>query len=315
MILTPDDIDFSLYLKETDLQQKVKPAAEWVQELIENLGRKKFEPRAYLPWPKTHKYFAHRPGEVTLWAGINGHGKSLVTGMVAASLVTQGERVCIASFEMKPKKTLERMVRQWGGDAPDEEWEPHQLDGYKDVYEQFREWTRGRLWLYDQQGTVDLNTIVAVIRYCAKERGVQHFFLDSLMKCVRGEDDYNGQKALIDELCAIARDHSIHIHIVHHIRKGDSETKLPDKSDVKGTGAITDQVDNLVLVWRNKPKEMEVSANKQVNPNDPDLKLLVRKQRNGEWEGTIGLWFDKKSQQFVENPGADSMALYVWPHR
>jgi hypothetical protein len=28
--------------------------------------------------------------------------------------------------------------------------------------------------------------------------------------------------------------------------------------------------------------------------------LITAKQRNGDWEGTLGLWFDKKSQQFKE---------------
>ena len=315
-ILTPDNIDFAAYMHETEPAAKVKPAAQYVDDLIDSLGKRRHEPRAFLPWEKTHKAFAFRPGEVTLWAGINGHGKSLMTGMTAASLVTQSERVCIASFEMKPRKTLERMVRQWGADTPDDSWEddPRAIAAYRDLYGQFADWTRNRLWLYDQQGTVNREMLVGVIRYCAKELGVQHFFVDSLMKCVKGEDDYNGQKELVDELTAIARDHSMHIHLVHHIRKLDSETKLPDKTDIKGTGAITDQVDNVLLVWRNKGKEIDRQQGKPVKETDPDALLLCRKQRNGEWEGSIALWFDKASQQFVPSPSADPLTLYNWPH-
>jgi hypothetical protein len=39
------------------------------------------------------------------------------------------------------------------------------------------------------------------------------------MKCVAGEDDYNGQKTFVDELTAIARDYGMHIHLVHHIKQ------------------------------------------------------------------------------------------------
>ena len=39
------------------------------------------------------------------------------------------------------------------------------------------------------------------------------------MKCVKNEDDYNGQKYVVDELCAIAKDHEMHIHLIHHIKK------------------------------------------------------------------------------------------------
>jgi twinkle protein len=315
--LIPDTIDFAAYVRETEAQQKVRPAALYVQELIESLGKRREEQRAYLPWDKTHGLFQFRPGEVTLWGGVNGHGKSLVTGMTAASLVTQSERVCIASFEMKPRKTLERMARQWCGDSPDEAWDDNEaaLSAYRDTYEQFKAWTDGRLWFYDQQGTVNPDTVIGVARYCAKELGITHFFLDNLAKCVRGEDDYNGQKALVDELTAIARDYGSHIHIVHHLKKLGSEEQVPDKGDVKGSGAITDQVDNLLLVWRNKKKERDAQAGKMVAEGEPDALIICDKQRNGEWEGKVSLWFHKRSQQFVASPNAEPLTLYAWPHR
>ena len=137
--------------------------------------------------------------------------------------------------------------------------------------------------------------MIGVARYCAKELGIQHLFVDSLMKCVQAEDDYNGQKQLVDELTSIARDYNMHVHLVHHIRKLENEAKKPDKSDVKGTGAITDQVDNVLLVWRNKAEARKAT--------DPDAALICCKQRNGEWEGGINLWFDKESQQYVGDSG------------
>jgi twinkle protein len=56
---------------------------------------------------------------VTLYSGSNGGGKSLVTGQVAMGLIKQKQRVCIASFEMKPKRTLYRMLRQFAGENID----------------------------------------------------------------------------------------------------------------------------------------------------------------------------------------------------
>lgn len=173
--------------------------------------------------------------------------------------------MCIASFEMKPIKTLERMGRQWSGQNPE-------LKGFScmseakerllDLYGQFRDWTSGKLYLYDQQGTVSAKQVCAVVRFAAKEKGVTHFVVDSLMKCVAGEDDYNGQKAFVDELTAIARDYQMHIHLVHHIKKPVNEEHKPNKYDFKGSGSITDQVDNVISVWRNKPKERSRESNK-----------------------------------------------------
>lgn len=315
-LLTEDDIDFSAYLAETDPKIKVKPAGAFVQELIDSLGKQHHEPRAYLPWEKTHGLFQFRPGEVTLWAGVNGQGKSMMTGLCAMSLCTQGERVCVASFEMKPRRTIERMARQWSGENPHSEWaqQAAAIESFRDLYEQFRDWCVN-LWLYDQQGTVNREKLVAVLKYAAEELKITHFFIDSLMKCVKDEDDYNAQKGMVDELTAIARDTGMHIHLVHHIRKLSSEDQEPDKHDVKGSGSITDQVDNVLLVWRNKRKENDVTAGKAVSADVPDSRLICSKQRNGEWEGRISLWFHRDSQQYLASPGDQPMALYNWPHR
>lgn len=316
-IITADDIDFSVYEKETDAQQNVKAAGVYVQSLIDGIRVPKRYKQNFMPWGKTHRLIQFRQGEVTVWGGPNGSGKSLVTGQTALSLCAQGERVCIASFEMKPVKTLERMARQW---TKYNHNDPHVLSDagerecMLDLMEQFRDWTNGKLWLYDQQGTVHWRQVCAVARYCAKELGITQFVVDNLMKCVAGEDDYNGQKSFVDELCAIARDHNIHIHLVHHIKKPATDDHKPTKYDFKGTGAITDQPDNVICVWRNKTKERNRQAKKMVSETEPDSLLIIDKQRHGEgWEGNIGLWYHAQSQQFIAGHNVEPMTFYKPP--
>ena len=315
-VIDRDTVDFSAYIRETEARQKVRPASEYVDELIENLFSGKKEPGAFLPWEKTHGAFKFRPGEVSLWAGINGHGKSLVTGQAALSMMGQGQRVCIASFEMKPIKTLQRMGRQWSGMRPCNDWDNEEAKELsRDTYRQFKHWTDRKLWLYDQQGTVDRDIILGVARYCAKELRIHHVFIDSLMKCVRGEDDYNGQKEFVDELCALARDCNIHIHLVHHIKKLANEEQTPGKFDAKGSGSISDQVDNFLVVWRNKRKERDAQSGKAVAQDEPDSLLICDKQRNGEWEGKVALFFDPDSNQYLASPGDRPVNFDEFPHR
>lgn len=316
-LIEPDDIDFSVYERETDAQQKVKSAGLYVQAVIDRIKSPVKLKQSYMPWGKTHHLLQFRHGEVTVWGGANGTGKSLVTGQAALSLCAQGEKVCIASFEMKPVKTLERMGRQWTKTNPSDQQvlgDPAERRIMLDLFEQFRDWTNGKMWLYDQQGTVHWKQVCAVARYCAKELGITHFFIDNLMKCVAGEDDYNGQKAFVDELCAIARDHNIHIHLVHHIKKPDRDDHKPTKYDFKGTGAITDQPDNVICVWRNKVKERNRQANKMISDTEPDTMLIVDKQRHGEgWEGNIGLWYDQTSQQYLAGHNVPLMDFFRAP--
>jgi twinkle protein len=141
------------------------------------------------------------------------------------------------------------------------------------------------------------------------ELGVQHFFVDSLMKCVPGEDDYNAQKYFVDELTALARDHNIHIHLIHHIRKLASEEIMPNKNDVKGSGAISDQVDNVLMVWRNKKKEHDMHLKGTADKFTPDAMLMCHKQRNGEAEEWYNLWYNKESQQFIDAYDSVPMAF------
>jgi len=322
-ILMPDEIDFSLYLRETDAQTRVKPVSAWVGDLKERLRRKHTEKLVFLPWEKTMDSFAFRKGEVSLWSGQNGHGKSLMTSQVALSLVGQGERVCIASFEMKPVTTIQRMARMYSGSNPFSP-EFQCSDGYAAIdalYDEFAGFTDGRMWIYDQMGTADTSTVIGMARYCAKELAIGHIVIDNLAKCVRGEDDYNGQKAFVDELCAIAKDHSVHIHLVHHLKKPANENAVPDKHDNKGSGSITDQVDNVFMVWRNKAKEDDVKAkgSQSQKRDDPDHYLLCRKQRNydgsGEGEPTIKLWFHRDAQQYIAEKGDAYQFFANWPHR
>ena len=299
--LKPDDIDFSAYLKATEASQKVREAAVFLDEIAAEAVSGVKETPITLPWTKTHEDFAFRAGEVTLYAGSNGGGKSLVTGQIALGLIKQGQKVCIASFEMKPKRSLERMLRQFSGENI---YKPRyqNREGYVNgLVGRLKTFSHDRLWFYDQQGTTSAAQVISVARYCAMELGVTHVFIDSLMKCVQGEDDYNGQKWFIDELCALARDHSVHIHLVHHIRKLANEETTPNKHDVKGTGAIADQVDNVFMVWRNKKKEHQASLGNSIDPMDRDAMLMCEKQRNGESEEWYSLWFHRESQQFVES--------------
>jgi twinkle protein len=106
----------------------------------------------------------------------------------------------------------------------------------------------------------------------------------------------------------------VHIHIVHHIRKLESEEKIPGKYDIKGTGTLTDRVDNVMLVWRNKMKERIVREESAKLPSErrskdgkplldeardwSDAQIIVVKNRDGGEEATIRLWYWRDGNSF-----------------
>ena len=293
-------INLSDYMSEPEDVHKIRPASEWAQGVVDALYARTTAPLVELGWEKCEGRFAFRTGELTIWGGINGHGKSMLTSQVALDLCLQNQRVCIASLEMKPEKTMLRMVRQAAGDArPDAEF-----------IRSMHSWTDDRLWLYDHTGSVKPAKMLAVVRYAVETYGIQHFLIDNLMKCVPGDDDYNGQKDFVNSLTAIAQDTGAHMHLIAHVKKGGSEYERPGKFDIKGSGSITDLADNLFIVWRNKRKEAVGSEKLKLKRDEadlvmgePDCYLSIEKQRNGDYEGVFGFWFDVASMQYVEHRG------------
>jgi twinkle protein len=291
MDLIPDTLDLSAYMDDASPVHRVLPASDWTAQVIDHFWKPDDMPKVRLPWLKTHRDFHFRPAEVTLWGGINGHGKSQLVGQVVHHLAERNQRIAMASLEMHPVTTMARMSRQaYGGEQPP-----------IDYLKRYGQWTDGRLWLYDHVGSVNPRTMLAVIRYAVDKFAVQHFVVDNLMKCGIAEDAYNEQKNFVDGLCVIAKDTGCHIHLVLHVKKGRSEFDLPSKFDIKGTGAITDLVDNCFIVWRNKEKESKIRDGSDYSPHDPDCLLLLVKQRHGESEGAYRLYFDRQSLQYIED--------------
>lgn len=284
-------IDFEGYMKARHEDvANIRQTTDFRESVLDEFFGDKTSQGKDLPWQKAQDKFHIRPGEVSVWTGFNGHMKSMVTGYVMLNLCQQDEKVCIASFEMPPRKTLKRMACQAIG-----------LRNPTELYvNKFLDQLEGNLFLYDQQGETTPERILAVIYYCAEQLGVTQFVIDSLMKVVSGEDDYNGQKRFIGQLCAAAKDLNIHIHLVHHSRKLQDEAKRPGKQDAKGSGAIVDQADNFLTVYKFPHKE---GKDKDENGDPlPTHGLFVDKQRHGEWEGAFLLWFDDGSLQFKEHP-------------
>lgn len=254
-----------------------------------------------LPWSHTSEHVRFREGEVSIWAGMNGHKKSMLLGQVLMGMA-QSVRVGISSFEMPVVDTMERMVYQAAGCTPS-----------KKFAQEWVEWGHEKMFFYDQLDTVPTERVLGSSFYMAKELGCKHIMIDSITKCGIPSGDKDAEKRFIDTLAAAAKALKVHIHLVSHVRKPSQggEAYIPNKFDIRGAGELTDLVDNVFIVWADKKKESiakKQAAHKALDAseteylqNNPDQRLICCKQRHGAWEGTIGLWFDPVSLQFVSN--------------
>lgn len=234
-------------------------------------------------------WFEFRPGEYSVWTGINGHGKTLMQGYAMLGLMHQGERVCVFSGEMHPARLMKRMVKQATGiDRP--------TTGYIDAV---GTWITDRMWVFNVLGSATIDRLLEVFRYGAKRYGIRHFVIDSLMMTDVPEDGpgaFSAQKEAVQKITNFAKKHGVHVHLIAHPRKANDESKAPGKLDVSGSSRITDAADNVFSVW---------SARKEENQEDdgkPDALLELHKQRNGDVQHfRLWLYFNRACQQYATN--------------
>lgn len=285
-----DGVDFREYLEFCGKQesQSLVPLSSAAARIWDRMQQGPSHFGDPLPWQKTHGKIRFRPGEISVWAGMNGHGKSLVLSHCSIVWMLYGP-VAVASLEMPIDALGERFSRQALG----------RRDIGLEDFGRVMASTDEKYWIYDETDTVESERVLGMAIYAIKELGCRHVIIDSLVKCGlrMGDASAQEQKSFVDRLCWIAKTYRAHIHLVHHMRKGNGEYEPGNKMDVKGAGEITDLADNVLLQWRNKPKENRLAKGEQ--DDGPDAVLTVAKQRHGEWEGPILLWLDKTSQQFT----------------
>ncbi len=279
--ITADEIKH-LFAKATTYDpQELKPASAFLDRVLKQFSGELESLGVSCPWPKA-KGIRFREGELSIWTGINGHGKSQFLGHLALHFMKEGKRLCIASLEMRPERLLYRLIRQGLAEASPS---PEKIKAAHLYFDD-------KLWLFDVTGSAKTERILDVFAYAKKRYEVDIFIIDSLMKCGLSEDDYNSQKLFVEALCDFKNEYNCHVHLIAHPRKDQNENTPPGKMDVKGSGAITDLADNCFSIWRNKGNKAGIH----------DCLWQCDKQRNGDFEGKIGLYFHQDSYQFVEEP-------------
>lgn len=277
---------------------ELRNIAEFEDAIVAEMSRT--DEGMVLPFKKTHDRLKLRAGELSVWAGINGHGKSQLASQIVAYQATHGVRCCVASMEWRTPKWALRMQRQIGAvEIPSPEYSRTITKALSST-----------LWTFNVSGAAKASRILEVFRYARRRYKVELFLLDNLTKCGFADDDYAGQKQFVEALADFARETDCHVMLIAHMRKGESEDKPSGKFGVKGSGGITDMAPTVVEVWRNKAKERAREfADMKHEPLSGDFapggtramdaQILVHKQNETGDEPVFNLWFDRRTGQFL----------------
>lgn len=248
------------------------------------------------PYGKLGYRLLFRPAELTIWTGDSGAGKSQILSDCVIDWIKQGSRICLSSLEMKPAQTLKRMAKQVVG--TEKPTEP--------AIRAAMAWLDQGLLLYELTGKQKADALLDVFAYARAKYGCDQFVIDSLMRLGIASDDYNSQEAVIYRIVEWSIAHGVHTHLVAHARKGDKERSAPGTEDIKGASEIGANAFNIISVWRNRRLEEDIKAAKTQEEKDPLLLkpgvlFNLAKQRNGDYEGKVGLWFDDKSYRYTSD--------------
>ncbi|MBV2181704.1 MAG: toprim domain-containing protein [Castellaniella sp.] len=237
---------------------------------------------------KSFDFWEWRPAQVSVWTGINGHGKSLMLMQALIPVMMAGVPICVFSGELPPPKQLKRLAKQITG-----------IDRAAPAFLDYvAQWLRDRMWIFNTTGVATLDRLLEVFGYGAKRYGIKHFVIDSLMMTDVPEDGpgaMTAQRKAMARIVAFAHAADVHVHLVAHPRKAIDEKHSPGKLDVAGSGHITNGADNVFAVW---------SANKEPGEgmDTSDAKLEILKDRDDVGRRTIHLFFNRQTNQYTSDP-------------
>jgi KaiC/GvpD/RAD55 family RecA-like ATPase len=259
-----------------------------------------------------------RPAETTLFTGDNGSGKTSMLSLIAVAVAKQlpeGERVVVASMEMRPEVTLWIMCRQLMGLPASPERTPENISKLVKALA----WLNQRVLLYNFWGITDKHDLLNTFHYAAEQHNGRFFIIDNMMKVGIADDDYAAQGLFIQNVTAFSMKHKAHTIVVVHENKGDGNTK----QKVRGSKQLTDAVDNVCKMERNEKKAQKLDELK----SELRAGLITKEEFNSKRAGMGKEWDSKFTHSKQRYPGTnqngsrwlyfhhDSLQFHEEPHQ
>ena len=239
-------------------------------------------------------------GDLTVWTGRRGEGKSTLLTQEMLEAIDQGYNVCVYSGEITSERFKQLAYLQAAGtahvcDRTDEQTGRVNQFVSRGIMEQIDRWMDGRYWLYDNRiaEADEADSILDVMEKAYKRYDCRVFLVDNLMtvRTSQKENDfYQQQAAFALKLQKFARTHQVLVHLVAHPRKTGGRAVM-DNDDIGGLGTITNIADTVLVVHRADEEERgELGC---------DSTVKVLKNRATGILDEIGLFYLPRPRRFV----------------
>jgi twinkle protein len=248
------------------------------------------------PFDTEGQYFRLYPGGVTIWSGFPGAGKTTLLRQLVCHMIGCGKNVFVCSLEERPEHVFQRLAETaLGTENPSDDG----LQWCADIWAE-------KLRISSDFAYAESAKLLALIRVLARDHGVRHAVIDSLMCLDVHNGDWEAQRQFANALCQTAGASGCHIHLVAHPRKLLSSHQEIDLNDVAGARELGAKVENVVFIRR--AKDESISQSQSVTP----MAVCVRKQRyhTGAVGDIVG-WFNRRLKQFKKDQFDEKPTRYL----
>ncbi len=228
-----------------------------------------------------------RKGEVTVITADTGAGKTTFCTQLMVNCAMQGIPVWINSWEMKPETIMRKLasivLRR-----------PMKMQNFSHhENEQFDEWcSRYKVYVNPTTIGTDITKLGIQLRK-AKALGIEIVMLDHLDYLIKNNrDKHEAIEETVKELHELAFSLSMHFFLICHPRQTSTASEEIGIHSLKGSSAIKQYADNVIILHRCKRTDNTADATK--------VKITIAKNRMFGVEGVTYLFYQPFWDGYLE---------------
>ncbi|KAJ7325138.1 hypothetical protein JRQ81_018158 [Phrynocephalus forsythii] len=234
-------------------------------------------------FPELNKLLkGHRKGELTVFTGPTGSGKTTFISEYALDLCIQGVNTLWGSFEISNVRLAKIMLTQFAMGRMEE-----QLDKFDEWADKFEDLP---LYFMTFHGQQNIKTVIDTMQHAVYMYDIAHVVIDNLQFMMGQEsltvDRLAVQDFIVGAFRKFATDSSCHVTLVIHPRKEDDEKELQTAS-IFGSAKASQEADNVLIL---QDKKLVTGPGKRY--------LQISKNRFDGDVGIFSLEFNKNSLMF-----------------
>ncbi|XP_062501467.1 twinkle mtDNA helicase-like isoform X2 [Corticium candelabrum] len=203
----------------------------------------------------------HRRGELTVFTGPTGSGKTTFMSELSLDLCIQGVPTLWGSFEIRNVRLARTMINQLAGFS------------VEDQMNEYSRWAKRLellpLYFMNFHGSQSLKSVIEAMTHAVHAYDIRHVVIDNLQFMISPElirhDRFLYQDMVISAFRTFATSHNVHVTLVIHPRKEEDDREL-SMSSIFGSAKASQEADNVLILHvmkgRGSSKRIQVIKNR-----------------------------------------------------